>query len=510
VHVEARPEPPRPAGTADPHHDTLVRARRAIALAAAVTLAAGLLAAAAGRDERPRPAGPARRAPAAAAPAPRPPAPAAQPARPAAPGPPFVAPPPKPRVYVLTDSVMIGAHEAMRRVLGDRYDLFLAGWVGLSLPAGIQVLRDTRSEVGDVAVVQLGNNYGGNPVAFGHQIDELMGVLAGVDEVIWLNVQEFSPRQHEVNVELAAARERWANLRIADWFAVAGSTPGLVGGQAGIHLTGRGAVAAAELIGRELDAWLASRRPPPGAWAALDVRFRGGLYVAAGRAGPERAPRVVVGAGPGAGPQVSLFWPDGRPAGGFFPFPEGFRGGVRVAVCDTDGDGTDEIVAGAGPSGAPVVAVHRADGRRLAAWLAYDAAFAGGVSVGCGDLDGDGSAEIVTGPGAGGGPDVRVFSATGRYRGSFWAYDRAFTGGVNVAVGDLDGDGSAEIVTGPGDGGGADVRGFDAHGREVRPAALAFDGPTGARVAVLPAGGGRGVVVAAPGRRGRPWVRPLA
>jgi serralysin len=89
-----------------------------------------------------------------------------------------------------------------------------------------------------------------------------------------------------------------------------------------------------------------------------------------------------------------------------------------------------------------------------------------------------------------------------------WAYDPAFTGGVQVAVGDLDGDGRAEIVTGPGDGGGADVRAFAADGHPARPPTVAFPGPVGARVAVLPAHG-HGVVLAAPGRRGRPWVRPL-
>ncbi|TSC96056.1 MAG: Peptidase S8 and S53, subtilisin, kexin, sedolisin [Parcubacteria group bacterium Athens1014_10] len=56
---------------------------------------------------------------------------------------------------------------------------------------------------------------------------------------------------------------------------------------------------------------------------------------------------------------------------------------------------------------------------------------------------------IVTGAGNGGGPHVRAFNSNG-FPGSFnfFAYDKNFRGGVNVAVGDIDGDGKAEIITG--------------------------------------------------------------
>jgi hypothetical protein len=102
----------------------------------------------------------------------------------------------------------------------------------------------------------------------------------------------------------------------------------------------------------------------------------------------------------------------------------------------------------------------------IAGFFAYDPRFAGGVSVAAGDVTGDGVAEIVTGAGPGGGPHVRVFSLSGGPReiAGFMAYDPAFLGGVFVASGDLNGDGLAEIITGPGPGGAGQVRVFSGSG----------------------------------------------
>jgi uncharacterized repeat protein (TIGR01451 family) len=98
------------------------------------------------------------------------------------------------------------------------------------------------------------------------------------------------------------------------------------------------------------------------------------------------------------------------------------------AKCDVDGDGMDDLVTGAGPGGAPHVEVWSLAGgvvRQLASFYAYDQNFAGGVYVACGDVDGDGLADVITGAGPGGGPHVRAFSFAGgsiREIASFHAY----------------------------------------------------------------------------------------
>jgi hypothetical protein len=174
---------------------------------------------------------------------------------------------------------------------------------------------------------------------------------------------------------------------------------------------------------------------------------------------------------------VKLFNPDGSFRFTFYAYGEPFRGGVRVALADVTGDGIRDIITGAGYGGGPHVKVYDGvDGREIRSFYAYDPAFTGGVFVAAGDVDGDGKADVITGAGGGGGPHVKVFSgATGAELASFYAYDPAFTGGVHVAAGDTDGGQRAEVITGPGFGMAPLVRLFDGTSGQLKREFLAFD-----------------------------------
>ncbi len=180
----------------------------------------------------------------------------------------------------------------------------------------------------------------------------------------------------------------------------------------------------------------------------------------------------------------------------------------------TIGQCRGNLMTGAGPGGGPHVRVlSGADGRELASFFAYDPAFTGGVAVATGDVNGDGHADIITGAGPGGGPHVLVFDGvTNSVIYSFFAYTPAFTGGVFVAAADVDGDGHADIVTGAGPGGGPHVRVFSGADGSELASFMAYDPAFsgGVRVAAGDVtGDGLADIITGAGPGGGPHVRVI-
>ena len=197
---------------------------------------------------------------------------------------------------------------------------------------------------------------------------------------------------------------------------------------------------------------------------AFEPGFLGGVYVAVGDVTGDFLPEVVCGAGEGGGPRVAVFDPrTGDRLADFFAYAADFRGGVRVAAGDLDGNLRDEIVTAPGPGGEPHVRAFDGAGAPAGrpGFLAYAADFRGGVAVAAGDFDGDGRDDLVTAPGAGGAAHVKVFKGTtGELLNNFYAFDPAGRGGAWVAAGDVDGNGLADVVAGAGEGADPVVRVF--------------------------------------------------
>ncbi|MCA9068826.1 MAG: hypothetical protein KDA84_07885, partial [Planctomycetaceae bacterium] len=169
----------------------------------------------------------------------------------------------------------------------------------------------------------------------------------------------------------------------------------------------------------------------------------------------------AVSTGPGVVATVFVFGEDGRLQREIHPDGQ-FTGEIRVALGDVNGDGIKDVITAPGPGGASTIkAFHGFTGAEIRSFNAYGL-FTGGVFLASGDFNGDGRDDIVTAPGAGGSADVRVIDsadtsgATDLRR--FQAYDNFF-GGVQVAVATLSGN-NPDIVTAPGPGGGPNVRVF--------------------------------------------------
>ena len=200
---------------------------------------------------------------------------------------------------------------------------------------------------------------------------------------------------------------------------------------------------------------------------AYSPNFTGQINIAVGDVNGDGKQEIVTGTGSGGGPHVRVFNVEGYVLSQFFAQDKNSRGGINIAVGDVNGDGKQEIITGAGKGEKPQVKIFNYQGELMGEFLAYMENFIGGVKVAVGDVNGDGKQEIVTGAGSGGGPHVRIFDINGLVVSQFFAFNKNFGGGVNVAVGDLHGDGRAEIIVSVEQNSTPVVRVFDYQGREL-------------------------------------------
>jgi hypothetical protein len=136
------------------------------------------------------------------------------------------------------------------------------------------------------------------------------------------------------------------------------------------------------------------------------------------------------------------------------PFGSTFKSGASVALGDVNDDGVPDIVVASGPSGtAGTVQVYSGVSRTLIASYMPLGAFGGGLEVAVGDVNDDGHADIVVGVESGGWPLVTVLNgATGTVMYQFLAYSTSFGGGVRVGVGNVSNNGYDDVVIAPGKG----------------------------------------------------------
>lgn len=160
----------------------------------------------------------------------------------------------------------------------------------------------------------------------------------------------------------------------------------------------------------------------------------------------------------------------GQATAALTPFP-GFTGAIRPALADVDGDGYADYVLATGPQAGYPTRITVISGRDQAIMLAPTAPFSGsedfdgGAFVAAADFTGDGKADVVVSPDQGGGARVVIFSVSGgraRVIGNFLGItDPNFRGGARVAAGDVNADGTPDLAVSAGFLGGPRVAVFN-------------------------------------------------
>jgi hypothetical protein len=203
---------------------------------------------------------------------------------------------------------------------------------------------------------------------------------------------------------------------------------------------------------------------------AVFAGFDGGLFLAAGDIDGTGRDQLAVSADAGAGPQIQTFAIVGNQLvlqASFFAFDNpAYRGGSRVAIGDINGDGFGDLVVVTGGQAEGRVAIYSGAELRygVAARLTSDfipfAGYFGGLSVAVGDMSGDGHADLALSPDSGGPAHVEVWSgaalSTGIYPSnlpviaSFYAFTPTDQSGARLAMSDLEGNGLDDLIVASG------------------------------------------------------------
>ena len=212
--------------------------------------------------------------------------------------------------------------------------------------------------------------------------------------------------------------------------------------------------------------------------------FTGGGFVSTGDLNGDGNVEFVVSPDQGGGPRVTIFsLVNGVTVqrANFFGIDDAnFRGGARTALGDINADGRLDLAVAAGFQGGPRTALFNGTTlfgtptRLIGDFFAFPGADAtnlrNGVFVASGDINGDGSDDLIFGGGPGGAP--RVFILSGVFLTAnqvaaaqaapianfFVAGNANDRGGVRLATTDADGDARADLAAGSGEGSAARVR----------------------------------------------------
>ncbi|MEW6407690.1 MAG: FG-GAP-like repeat-containing protein [Patescibacteria group bacterium] len=144
----------------------------------------------------------------------------------------------------------------------------------------------------------------------------------------------------------------------------------------------------------------------------------------------------------------------------FYAYGKKFKKGVNLTAADFDRDKKYEIIV-APQSGNKKIKIYQYNSKKKKFSLfkkikAYEKSFKGGISLGVGDVNNDGKVDLITAPQSytKKKTKVKVYiynSNTKKFQllAKFCPYPKKFFGGIEIKVGDVNGDQQKEIITAP-------------------------------------------------------------
>jgi hypothetical protein len=199
-----------------------------------------------------------------------------------------------------------------------------------------------------------------------------------------------------------------------------------------------------------------------------DAAWWAGAYIATGDTNGDGRAEIVDGLGPGCCTSLHVVdAAEGQELSGFFPYGNNSRVGARVAAADVNGDGKAEIIAE--PIGTSRISIYAPSGGSAIRTIdAFGSDATGSTTFAAGDVAGDARAEIVAAAPTYAGPQVKIFDpATGSVSASLFPYGSEYASSIEVALGDVDGNGRTDIITSATTPDGTEVKAVDTTGHQL-------------------------------------------
>jgi hypothetical protein len=193
-----------------------------------------------------------------------------------------------------------------------------------------------------------------------------------------------------------------------------------------------------------------------------------GAYVATGDTNGDGRDEIVEGLDAGCCTTLHVLdATTGNELSGFFPFGNNSEVGARVTAGDLNGDGTADVISV--PLGSTRISAFRASGGAPFRTIdAFGGEITGPVAIAAGDVSGDARAEIVAAAPTAYGVEVKIFNAsTGTAETALSPYGGETVSNVAVALGDVNGDGKTDIVLSADTPAGTEVEVVDTNGVEL-------------------------------------------